>query len=74
MGIFTDILKNYGPDTFIGLVASVIMGTTETIFYTVTVYFGAVKIKKVRHTVWAAVMADMTAIIMAILMVKILIF
>ena len=74
MGIFTDILKNYGPDTFIGLVSSVIMGTTETIFYTVTVYFGAVKIKKVRHTVWAAVMADMTAIIMAILMVKILIF
>ena len=74
MGIFTDILKNYGSDTFIGLVSSVIMGTTETIFYTVTVYFGAVKIKKVRHTVWAAVMADMTAIIMAILMVKILIF
>jgi spore maturation protein B len=74
MGIFTDILKNYGADSFIGLVASVIMGTTETIFYTVTVYFGAVKIKKVRHTVWAAVMADMTAIIMALLMVKILIF
>lgn len=74
MGIFTDILKNYGPDTFIGLVASVIMGTTETIFYTVTVYFGAVKIKNVRHTVWAAVMSDLTAIIMAILMVKIFIF
>ena len=73
MGIFTDILKNYGPDTAIGLISSVIMGTTETIFYTVTVYFGAVKIKKTRHTVWAAVMADMTAIIMAILMVKIMI-
>ena len=73
MGIFTDILKNYGADSVIGLVSSVIMGTTETIFYTVTVYFGAVKIKKTRHTVWAAVMADMTAIIMAILMVKILI-
>lgn len=73
MGIFTDILKNYGADTPIGLIASVIMGTTETIFYTVTVYFGAVKIKKVRHTVWAAVMADMAAIIMAIMMVKIMI-
>ena len=60
-------------DTPIGLVASVIMGTTETIFYTVTVYFGAVKIKKTRHTVWAAIMADMSAIIMAILMVKVLI-
>ena len=73
MGIFTDILKSNGPDSFVGLVASVIMGTTETIFYTVTVYFGAVKIKKIRHTVWAAVMADITAIIMAILMVKFLI-
>ena len=73
MGIFTDILKNYGADSAIGMVASVIMGTTETIFYTVTVYFGAVKIKKTRHTVWAAVMADMMAIIMAILMVKLLI-
>ena len=73
MGVFTDILKNYGADTPIGLVASVIMGTTETIFYTVTVYFGAVKIKKTRHTVWAAIMADKSAIIMAILMVKVLI-
>ena len=73
MGIFTDILNNYGADSAIGLVSSVIMGTTETIFYTVTVYFGAVKIKKSRHTIWAAIMADMTAIIMAIMMVKILI-
>lgn len=72
-GIFTDILKNYGPDTAIGLISSVIMGTTETIFYTITVYFGAVKIKKIRHTLWAAIMADMMAIIMAILMVKIFI-
>ncbi len=73
MGIFTDILKNYGADSAIGLVASVIMGTTETIFYTITVYFGAVKIKKSRHTIWAAVMADMVAVIMAITMVKFLI-
>ena len=73
MGIFTDILKNNGADTAIGLIASVIMGTTETIFYTVTVYFGAIKVKRTRHTVWAAIMADMTAIIMAIMMVKIFI-
>lgn len=73
IGIFTDILQNYGADSELGLIASVIMGTTETIFYTVTVYFGAVKVKKTRHTIWAAIMADMVAIIMAILMVKILI-
>ncbi|MEQ8197068.1 MAG: nucleoside recognition domain-containing protein [Clostridiaceae bacterium] len=73
IGIYTDIIKTYGADTYIGLVASVLMGTTETIFYTVTVYYGAVKIKKIRHTLWAAVMADLTAIILSILMVKMLI-
>ena len=69
MGILTDILKNYGPDSYIGLIASVIMGTTETIFYTVTVYFGAIQIKKVRHTVGAALLADMAAIIVSIFIV-----
>lgn len=69
-GIFTDILKQYGADSFIGIVASIIMGTTETIFYTITVYYGAVGIKKVRHTLWAAIIADMTAIIMAVLLAK----
>lgn len=72
VAIFTNIVQTYGPDTLIGLTASVIMGTTETIFYTVTVYFGAVKVKKVRHTVWAAIMADMTAIILAITIVRLL--
>ncbi|GAA0086052.1 spore maturation protein [Clostridium sp. MB05] len=70
MGILTDILKTYGPDTAIGLIASVIMGTTETIFYTITVYFGAVQIKKIRHTLWAAILADLTAIIAAIFLVS----
>lgn len=70
MGVFSDILKNYGADSNIGLISSVIMGTTETIFYTITVYFGAIKVKKIRHTLWAAILADITAIIMAITMVR----
>lgn len=73
--VLYDSLRNNswnGVDNYIGLVSSVIMGTTETIFYTITVYFGAVKIKKIRHTLWAAVMADMTAIIMALIVVKII--
>jgi len=69
IGILTDILKNYGPDSKIGLISSVIMGTTETIFYTLTVYFGAVQIKKTRHTLWAALLADLTAIIASIFIV-----
>jgi len=45
------------------------MGSTETIFYTLTVYFGAVGIKKIRHTLWAAIIADLTAIVMAVIVV-----
>lgn len=70
MGVFSDVLKQYGPDSIIGITASIIMGTTETIFYTLTVYYGAVGIKKIRHTLWAAVIADLTAIIMAVTLAR----
>ena len=70
IGILTDILKTYGADSYVGLIASVIMGTTETIFYTITVYFGAIQIKKIRHTLWAAILADLTAIILSVLLVS----
>jgi spore maturation protein B len=70
MGIFAETLKKYGPDSYIGLVASIMMGSTETIFYTITVYYGSIGIKKIRHTLWAAVLADITAIIMAITLAK----
>ncbi|WP_251861631.1 spore maturation protein [Clostridium sp. Marseille-Q2269] len=72
LGVFADILKQFGPDSNIGKMASIIMGSTETIFYTITVYFGAVGIKKIRHTLWAAIFADMVAIIMAILVTNIM--
>ena len=74
LGIFTDILNTVGPDTRTGLIASVLMGTTETIFYTITVYFGAVGIKKIRHTLWATTMADMVSIILAITLVGVFFF
>lgn len=70
LGVFTDIIKQYGADSYIGRVASIIMGSTETIFYTLTVYFGAVNIKKIRHTLFAAILADITAIIMAVNLAK----
>ncbi|UZW14443.1 spore maturation protein [Clostridium pasteurianum] len=73
MGIFAETLKKYGADSYIGLVASIMMGSTETIFYTITVYYGAAGIKKIRHTLWAAVLADITAIIMAVTFAKFII-
>lgn len=71
MGVFTDTLKTYGADSYIGRLSSIIMGSTETIFYTITVYYGAVGIKKIRHTLWAAVMADISAIIIAVTITRI---
>lgn len=70
IGIFAETLKKYGADSYIGLVASIMMGSTETIFYTITVYYGAVNIRKIRHTLIAAVFADITAIIMAVISAK----
>lgn len=72
LGIFTETLKKYGADSYIGRVSSIIMGTTETIFYTLTVYFGAVGIKKIRHTLWAAILADCVAIIAAVTIARIM--
>lgn len=66
LAIVSDILKNYGVDTFIGRVTSTMMGSTETTFYTLAVYFGAVGIKNVRYTIFAALLADFTGIIMSV--------
>jgi spore maturation protein B len=72
MGIFAEILNNFGADTYIGRVASIIIGSTETIFYTLTVYFGAVGIKKIRHTLWVAIMADMMCVILAVTLARLM--
>lgn len=72
MGIFAEILNNFGSDSYIGRVASIIIGSTETIFYTLTVYFGAVGIKKIRHTLWVAVMADMMCVILAVTLARLM--
>ena len=72
LGIFAETLQKYGADSYIGIVCSIIMGSTETIFYTLTVYYGAINIKKIRHTLWAALIADLTAIIMAVTIAKFL--
>lgn len=58
IGIGTDIMKQFGVDSFIGNVASVIMGSTETTFYTIAVYTSYVKIKENRGILVAALTAD----------------
>lgn len=63
--MYEALLKTAGPDSFAGRVASVIMGSSETTFYAVTVYYGAAGIKKTRFTVLSALIADFTAFILA---------
>lgn len=65
IGAFQAVLAAYGPDSFVGRTASVLMASTETAFYTVTVYFGAVGVKKIRHTVLCALCADMVSCLLS---------
>ena len=70
--LLTNIFKEYGPDSFAGLVASVLAGSTETTFYCTAVYFGSVKVTKIRHTLVAALIADFVAAIMAVVTVRLI--
>ncbi len=67
--IFEDILSTHGADSMIGRVASVLMGSTETTFYTIAVYYGATKIQQSRHTVLCSLAGDMTGFIMSSMLV-----
>lgn len=61
IAVYDEIASQNGVDSFAGKVASVLLGSSETTFYTVAVYFSAVKVKNTRHAVPAALMADLTA-------------
>ena len=63
MAVATDIMKNFGVDSTIGILASVIMGSTETTLYTIAVYSSSVGIKNTRFVLWAALTADLAGII-----------
>ncbi len=68
--LLNQVLKDYGPDSFLGRCASVIAGSTETTFYAITLYYSAVNIKKIRHTLFAALVADFVAIVVAVITVN----
>ncbi len=65
-GLMVEIMHNYGADSFPGIVSCLMQGSTETTFYVIAVYFGAVNIRKTRHAVPAALMAEGAGIIAAI--------
>ncbi len=65
IALLENLIKSLGPDSFAGRMAAVMAGATETTFYTITVYFGAIAIKKTRHALPAALCADFASFIMA---------
>lgn len=72
LGVFQAILDNHGPDSYLARSASVLMGSSETIFYTVAVYFGAVGIKNIRHTVKVGLIAHIASIFAALTVCKLM--
>lgn len=72
MAIATDIMKTYGVDSTIGRIASTIMGSTETTFYTIAIYTSAVGIKKIRFVLVAALIADFVGILTSVIICNIL--
>ena len=72
LAVGADLMAQYGVDSQIGRTVAVMLGSTETTFYTISVYFGAAGIQKTRYTVPAALIADLTGFIMASLTTKLL--
>lgn len=70
LAVGADLMAVHGPDSLIGRTAAVMLGSTETTFYTISVYFGAADVKKTRYTVPAALIADFTGFFMASLCAK----
>ena len=71
LGIVTELMNEHGPDSFIGRLSSTMFGSTETTFYVLAVYFGAVGIKKSRHAVAAGLIGDVVGLLMAVFICRI---
>ena len=67
-----ELIAQYGVDSSVGRTAAVMLGSTETTFYTISVYFGAAGITRTRYTLIAALLADFTGFFMASFCVRLL--
>jgi len=70
MGLMTELMKTHGPDSFIGVLASTMFGSTETTFYIIAVYFGSVGVKNARHALPAGLIADLFGMLGAVFIVR----
>lgn len=72
LGLMAEIIASHGPDSFVGILASTFYGSTETTFYVLAVYFGAVNIKNTRHALPAGLIADLGGLLAAVFIVRLL--
>lgn len=70
LAILNNLFESYGPDSFIGILSSVIQGSTDTTFYVLTLYFGSVGIKKIRYALWVGLLSDLIGILSALFLVN----
>lgn len=72
LGVMSELMNNFGVDSLIGFISSTMFGSTETTFYVIAVYFGAVNIYKTRYAVPAGLLADAAGLITAVLICRVL--
>lgn len=72
LAILTSIYEQFGPDGFVGYLASFIQGSTDTTFYVITLYFGSIGIKKIRYALKVGLLADLVSIILSIIVANII--
>ena len=70
LGIVTELVRAHGPDSFIARLAASAYGSTETTFYVLAIYFGAVGIKKARHAVLSGLLADIASLVAAVVVCR----
>lgn len=71
-GLLLDLFRQYGPDSYIGRLVSVMMSCTETVFYTMSIYFMSVKITKTRYTLAGALIANFAGVLASALICKLI--
>ncbi len=69
LALLNDMFTVYGPDNYLSILASIIQGSSDTTLYIITLYFGTVGIKKIKYALWAGLLADLTAVILSLLIV-----
>jgi len=71
-GLFAELVKHWGPDSLISRTAGTILGSTETTFYVIAVYFGSVAVKRTRHAILAGLTADLTGVIASVIVCRLM--